>query len=381
MRSRPLPSRQPISTRPCGVYLIAFETRFCSSRRNSRRSERTERVLGTKASVSPLSRASGANSTSSWRISSSMRKLDISGRIAPESRREISSSAPRISSTASSEASTFETSRASSPLPLPLHQAGHVEPRRIERLQDVVARGRQKPRLRDVGFLGFAFGARERDVEPRQLLGALLDAAFEVFVGAFQRFGRLDARRHVGRGGDEAAVRHVVGADFDHEAALGEALADRLAAGEVALDAVVHEVFDAPGPERALFAVVAQDFVEPDADARECQRQVENFAELPIPADELQVLVEHRDALAHVIERGLQDFAVVLDRRVGVVEQLERGLGGHRALAQQKRKHEARGRRADRRGKDVLGIAQQVEVRLVLGIEADAAALREAFER
>ena len=40
--------RQPTSTRPCGVYLIAFETRFCSSRRNSRRSERTARVLGTK---------------------------------------------------------------------------------------------------------------------------------------------------------------------------------------------------------------------------------------------------------------------------------------------------------------------------------------------
>ena len=37
-----------------GVYLIAFETRFCSSRRSSRRSERTARVLGTKVSVEPL---------------------------------------------------------------------------------------------------------------------------------------------------------------------------------------------------------------------------------------------------------------------------------------------------------------------------------------
>ncbi len=35
-------------------------------------------------------------------------------------------------------------------------------------------------------------------------------------------------------------------------------------------------------------------------------------------------LVEHRDALAHVVERGLQDFAVVVDRGVGVVEQLQR---------------------------------------------------------
>ncbi len=38
----------------------------------------------------------------------------------------------------------------------------------------------------------------------------------------------------------------------------------------------------------------------------------------------------------HVIERGLQDFAVVVDRGIGVVEQLQRGLGRDRALAQQR---------------------------------------------
>ncbi len=39
-RSFPPRRRQPTSTRPFGVYLIALETRFCSSRRSSRRSER-----------------------------------------------------------------------------------------------------------------------------------------------------------------------------------------------------------------------------------------------------------------------------------------------------------------------------------------------------
>ena len=131
-----------------------------------------------------------------------------------------------------------------------------------------------------------------------------------------------------------------------------------------------------PGSERAALGVVAQDFVEPDADAGERRRKVEDLAELPVPADQLQVLVEHRDALAHVIERGLQDFAVVLDRRAGVVEQFQRGLGGHGALAQQQREHEARGGRADRRGENMLGVAQQVDVGFLLGIEADAAARR-----
>ena len=79
-----------------------------------------------------------------------------------------------------------------------------------------------------------------------------------------------------------------------------------------------------------------------------------------------QLLVEHGDALAHVIERGLQDFAVVVDRRIGVVEQLERRLGRHRALAQQQRQHEPRRRRADRRGEQIFGVLQELEIGLGL---------------
>ena len=127
-----------------------------------------------------------------------------------------------------------------------------------------------------------------------------------------------------------------------------------------------------PRGRRACVGVEAQDLVERDADAHELARQVEDLAELPVPADQVQVLVEHRDALAHMVERGLQDFAVVVDRGVGVVEQLERRLGGHGALAQQQRQHQARRGGADRRGEQVLGVAQQLEVGLAPGVEADA---------
>ena len=199
-------------------------------------------------------------------------------------------------------------------------------------------------------------------------------------VGALQRLGRLHARRDVGEGGDDAAVRHAVGAHLDRpgrarRSARGTARCRRRSRASRSRTSVV----DRAGAERALLGVEAQDLVERDADARQLRRQIEDFAELPVPADQPQVLVEHRDALAHVVERGLQDFAVVVDRRVGVVEQLERGLGRDRALAQQQRQHEPRRRGADRRGEQVLGVAQQLEVGLRLRLEADAPRSRRSF--
>src|ERR1019366_6435970 len=158
----------------------------------------------------------------------------------------------------------------------------------------------------------------------------------------------------VGEGGNDAAVRHGVGAHLDHHV-LREALEERLVAGNVALDLRLHEVLDALGVDMAAPVVEAQNVGKPAADADKARRQIEDFAKLAVPADQLQVLVEHRDALAHVIERGLQDFAVVLDRGVGVVEQLQGRLGRDRALAQQQREHQPRGGAADRRGEDVLG--------------------------
>ena len=130
-----------------------------------------------------------------------------------------------------------------------------------------------------------------------------------------------------------------------------------------------------------MLGVETKDVVEPGADPGELRRQCENLAELPIPADEVQLLVEHGDALPHMVERGLQDLAVVVDGRIGIVEQLERRLGRDRALAQKQRQHEAGRGGADRRGEQMLGITQQLEVRLRLRIDADAARQGIAVER
>src|SRR5262249_2843007 len=65
---------------------------------------------------------------------------------------------------------------------------------------------------------------------------------------------------------------------------------------------------------------------------------------------------------------------------VGVVEQLERRLGGYGAFTQQEREHQARGCRTDGRREQMLGIAQEGEVRFRLRIDADAARQRVALE-
>jgi hypothetical protein len=82
-----------------------------------------------------------------------------------------------------------------------------------------------------------------------------------------------------------------------------------------------------------------------------------------------------------MLERGLEDFAVVVDRRIGVVEEFQRCLGGYRALAQQQRQHQAGGRGADRRGEQVFGVAHELEIGLGLGVECEAAARGVAVER
>ena len=96
-----------------------------------------------------------------------------------------------------------------------LHEAGDIEPRRVKRLQDVVAGGGEEARLRGVGFFRVTLGARQRRVQPRQFLGAFAHAPLQRLVGFLQRLGRLDARRHVGEGGGDGTVRHAIGAYFD----------------------------------------------------------------------------------------------------------------------------------------------------------------------
>jgi len=98
--------------------------------------------------------------------------------------------------------------------------------------------------FRQVGFVGLALGKPQRDVQARELLGALAHAALERLVGALQRLRRFDTGGDVSESSDDAAIGHMVGTDLNHLARLGEAFEERLAAGHVALDLRLHKIVD-----------------------------------------------------------------------------------------------------------------------------------------
>ncbi len=155
-----------------------------------------------------------------------------------------------------------------------------------------------------------------------ELHGALAYAPFEVLIGAGKRFGRRDARCDVGERSDDAAIRHVVDAHLDDKAAIGKAFQEWLEIGPVARQPLAHQCCGIAGSESTMLGVEAENFGKIDADAHYLIGQLEQLAELPVPANKVRILVEYRNALAHMIERGLQNFAVVVDGGIGIVEQL-----------------------------------------------------------
>ena len=80
-----------------------------------------------------------------------------------------------------------------------------------------MARRRQEFGFRNIGGIGFAFGALECSVESSEFLGALMHAPFQRFVGSLQGFRRFHARRDVRVCRDDADIWHSVGANLNHE--------------------------------------------------------------------------------------------------------------------------------------------------------------------
>ena len=176
--------RQPTSTLPRGVYLMALETRFCRTRRSSRRSERTPAASARYASRGPSRAPAARTPPRGRRARRARRNTVISGFSAPVSSREMSSRTPMISSTASSEASMLRTSvrsGAARPCARPgsWHRAG-------PRSAAAGCRGRRRPgsaSCRDWLRRPWPWH-RQRLVDPRQLRGALAHAPLERLLGA-----------------------------------------------------------------------------------------------------------------------------------------------------------------------------------------------------
>jgi hypothetical protein len=88
----------------------------------------------------------------------------------------------------------------------------------------------------------------------------------------------------------------------------------------------------------------------------------EQPAELPVPADQIEVLVEHRDALAHMVDGRLQQVAAVLDGFRRIVEQRDGAGPVAGAPLQQLPQHQPRRRRPDGARQQMLGKAQGANV-------------------
>src|SRR5262249_538091 len=155
--------------------------------------------------------------------------------------------------------------------------------------------------------------------------------------GPGKRFSCCDARRDVRERGDYAALRHAIDAYLDNEAAIGKALQEWLQIGRVVWQPLAHQRLRIPGSEGAAFGVKAENFRKVDTDAYNFMRQLKQFAKLLVPANEVRVLIEYRNTLPHMIERGLQNLAVIVDGGIGIVEQFQCRLSGNRTLTQQQR--------------------------------------------
>ena len=107
----------PTRMRPSRVYLMALETRFWISRRKRLRSVMTPSDDGMIFRPSFFSAASGRKSLPIWPSSPPRLKAVSSGFNAPASSREMSSTAPKMVSTDSSEDSMLMAALPAGPLP------------------------------------------------------------------------------------------------------------------------------------------------------------------------------------------------------------------------------------------------------------------------
>ena len=219
--------------------------RFCSRRRISRRSVRTASPVGDEFELQPL--RPGDRGELDFEHPHQIGDRDIRNfrpRRAGVEPRNVEKRAENFLDRLQRGIDVARKVRAflGADLARDLGQRARIEPRGVERLQDVVARRREETGLGDIGFVRLVLGARKLGVEPLQLGGALIDAAFQQLVGGLKRFFDLNGLGDIGIGGDDAAVRQPRRAHLDHAVGREQTQPVRLIVIEEACDALGDEV-------------------------------------------------------------------------------------------------------------------------------------------
>ena len=208
-------------------------------------------------------------------------------------------------------------------------KGGGKQPRSVQRLHQVMAHGRQEPRLRLAGGFGHALGVGEGHVQLRQFMGALGHPLLQALIGLGQRLFGFAERGDVGEAHDKPAAGHRVADQLDHPAIGEQALGGVRTPLAHPVQATRHVHLRFTGATQAALGVVSNDVCNGPADADQAVRVVEQFQVAPVPGHQLERLVHHADALGDVLNGTLQQSAVELQHFRGFVGDTDHVLQLH----------------------------------------------------
>ncbi len=200
----------------------------------------------------------------------------------------------------------------------PLRQRVHEQMRRVERLRQIVADRGEQARLGLVGLLGRGAGARQRRSAfghaQLQMLGDLLEAGLG-----------LAERGDVGERRDEAAARHRIAANLDQAAVREGALGQQRRAGTHVLQAARDHARDLRLLKAFRTQRVYGEVADRPADLQQRGRKTEQLRIACVPGHQVEIAIDHADALRHVLERRLEQALVEAQRLRGLAD--DRGDG------------------------------------------------------
>ena len=384
IRAAPGNRRQPTSTRPFSVYLSAFEIEVLHQPPHQPPVGANGETCRDEDEVEPLRPGEGGKLD--FERSHQVADRDVGdlrpGRAGVEAR-NIKQRAENFLDRLERDIDVARQIRPllDADLAPALGERARIEPRGVERLQDIVAGGGEETGLGKIGCIRLVLRPLEFGIEALQFRRALVDAEFEHLVGGLERFLDLNGLRHVGIGGDDAAVRQPRRAHFDHAVGGEQTQPVRLVVVEQARDPLGDEVLRVARPVGAAAGVEAHDLVKPHPVAQHRGRQIEQVREFAVPGGQREIGVEDRDALPGVIERVLQLIAARLDRGRSLVDELERRLARDGPGPQEQRQHLPRRRSADRRREQEFRVANELRAGLERGVVNEAALAHEARRR
>ncbi len=253
--------------------------------------------------------------------------------------------------------------------------------RGVERLQQVMARGRDEAGLGLVRRLGFVLGLALGLERGAQFLRAGLDPCLQ-FLGQLAQRG-LDPLvvRHVGVRGDEAAAGHRFPAHLQHAAIAALALEGvGRRAGEVA-DALGHVRLGIARSPFAAAGVPADQLGHRAAHAHHALGIAEQLEVAAVPRHQAQLGIDHRDALGHVLQGRLQQLAVEAQLLRGLVQHGGDLVHLHAGAAQRGGQHQACRGRADRAGERAFDVQRELAIGGIGAAQAAPAELVELGQR